>query len=192
MEDIALRRFARRRWAALTGFGAASAVLGLASTSFACTYYYGKSTVTDVNNGVTSTAWADGAGGSEPHAFCAPGGVPTQFQPLHPVDLTGQFTVGVGSTTLCTTATQAPDANFGINWSTPKPDVDQDEVYVRGHCDANDNNLTSIGSMNVTNGVGSASVSVPTAFPGGPAAVCFESPLGPTGDSPPEVRLLVI
>lgn len=186
-----MNRFAKRKRGVLLGFGAATAVLTLTSTAFACTIYKGKTTVTDVNNGVTSTASADGSGGTGAHSFCGPDGQPSPVQAQQAVDLTGTFTVMVGLATVCTD-NKAPQADYTINWATRKTDVPQPEVP-GGLCNSAENDLVNLGSITVSStGTGGAANNAASTPSIGPATVCLGSDLGPEAASPPEVRLLVI
>lgn len=176
-----------RRRGAVLGFAFGAAFLAMSSVAFACTVYQGKSTVSDVNNGVATSAFSDGNG--EAHGYCPfgfdAGGVPVR----QPVDLTGSFTVTVGRTTTCVNQTSlAGGKTYDVRW-----------LNVTGNADlsANCNNaayegVTRIGSITLdSNGNGStSSVAVPAGFTAGEVNVCVT--ISSDAPSAPEVWLHVV
>lgn len=100
------------RKASVLGFTAGVALLSMTSSAFACTFFYGKLTVTAtrVVNGVTqtSTAFADGNPNAF-HSYCptpaivdaVSGGGSSIVYPAQAMYKAAMFTVTVGPTTTC-------------------------------------------------------------------------------------------
>lgn len=185
---------ANRRRALVFGAGTVAALLGLTSAAFACTSYYGKLTVSDVDaNGVTWSASADGNGGI--HGYCPVPADGVPFPQRVPIDLTGAFTVAVGTTTTCADNNSMADSNnatgtFDVKWVNV-PVVPEETDNPLPVCIAADT-FEDLGDVTLSSsGAGNLNATLPAGNALGVVDICL-APDNASLDSPPEVRLYVI
>lgn len=201
------------RKASLLGFTAGTLVLSMTGSAYACTYFYGKLTVTATSPTdplLTSSAFTDGAGGYSPnaleeggvHGYCpipAPvdnrtGSAASAAYPAQGMYKAETFGLQVGPTTTCVTQNQLTgelggNATHDVRWLNMKNAVSQYCVSPN-----NDAVIESKGSITLTDGVGSGVFPQGTAAAGEVVKVCIrnDESLSSTGASAPDVKLLMI
>lgn len=212
--DMDMTRRSLTRRASLLGFTAGALALSMTGSAYACTFFYGKVTVTTTRAGYPNLiAFTDGAGSGSStnpleeggvHGYCPVPAPADNFTdaavsgayPAQGAYKAATFKLDVGKTTTCVKNNSLVDAGLGgatfrVRWLNMNKAVSQ--ICVSAANDAPGISEDK-GSITLMGGVGSGVFNQGTAAVGDQVKVCIRDTVQDrnTGVSAPDVKLLMI
>lgn len=193
-----------RRMGRASGLGVLAATMSMAmmaSTAFACTIYKGRIDVIATGPGAAGSATAQGYGpDTAQHRYC---GTPQRGNLV----TSGPIRVDVAPSTACPTNGQLTNGTYTVFWVAAAPTetlggpTTTGNVLVDGVTDPNFFNCNStalqnsqkkaLGTMTVTNGTGTAPVTLAGNATPGPGNICVTPPDGGSTESPSSPQVYI-